>query len=314
MVNQGVKYVIMEVSAHAIALRKMDGIRADVSVFTNFSRDHLDFFKNMQEYGDTKMSFFAPTHTKVAVVNADDNLGRQIINDARIPLVSYGFKTPSDVFAIDYSDTDSGIEYTINLYDEIAKVNFNLFGEFNLYNTLCAATTARVFGIKLPTITQGIEKVRNIDGRNETFYKCDKRIVVDFAHTPDGVNNILSYLKSTCKGKLIVVFGCGGNRDRFKRPLIAQNVSKYADDCIITNDNPRYEPYGSIIEDIEGGMSIHYDIIFDRTQAIATAISKAKAGDTIAILGKGAEKYQEIKGVKIPLSDVDTVQKILKSN
>jgi UDP-N-acetylmuramoyl-L-alanyl-D-glutamate--2,6-diaminopimelate ligase len=295
--EKGVKYVVMELSAHALALRKNEGIKFDVTVFTNFSQDHLDFFENMAEYAAAKMKVFQEKYTKVAVVNADDELGRSIAKLSKVP--------------IDYKEDKDGMDFIINLYDEIEHVHFNLHGKFNLYNILAAATTARVFGIKLPTITQGIKNIKRIDGRNETFYIGDVKTVIDFAHTPDSIKNILMHLKNSGSGKLIVVFGCGGDRDRFKRPLMAQAVSRFADYAIVTNDNPRTENPNSIVQDILPGLNCLYEVELNRRYAIEKAILIAKPGDTVAILGKGAETYQEIAGKKIPYSDFDVINKLI---
>ena len=313
MAEEGVKYVFMEASAHAIFLNKLYGVIADLAAFTNLSQDHLDFFPSMKEYAACKKSFFNRHHAKVCVVNADDELGKEIIAQNRIPCVSYGYTCPSEVFALDVKDGEEGLEYVINIFDDIGRVNYpNLHGLFNVYNTLCASTIARVFGIKLPEIVKGIQSVKRIDGRNETLYRGDGlKIVVDFAHTPDGVENILSYLKKDCKGKLITVFGCGGDRDRFKRPLMGKIVSKYSDYCIITNDNPRFEPPHAIMADIECGVEIKYDKIAERKEAILSALKSALPNDTVAILGKGAERFQEIEGRKIPYSDFDFLEEIL---
>ncbi|HRX13968.1 MAG TPA: UDP-N-acetylmuramoyl-L-alanyl-D-glutamate--2,6-diaminopimelate ligase [Eubacteriales bacterium] len=306
-----IKYVVMEVSAHAIYYKKIEGLRFDVTVFTNFSQDHLDFFHNMNAYAETKMSVFNEKYTKVAVVNSDDELGRRIVTENKIPIVTYGYEDVSDIFAMDYVENKDGMEFLINIYDEVERVGFYMHGKFNLYNILAAATTARIFGIKLKTITQGIKNVKRIDGRNETFYMGGKKIVVDFAHTPDGITNILSYLKEASDGKLIVVFGCGGNRDKFKRPLMAMAVSKYANFAVVTDDNPRYENPETIVNEILGGMECQYIVIHSRKNAIEHAIEMAEKGDTVAILGKGAETYQEIMGRKIPFSDYDVLQKYI---
>lgn len=309
-VEAKIKFVVMEVSAHALALRKNEGLRFDVAVFTNFSQDHLDFFQNMTEYANAKLKMFNEKYTKVAVVNSDDELGKQIARQNKIPVVTYGCEDVADIFALDYSEGSEGMEFVINLYDEVERVAFGLHGKFNVYNILAAATTARIFGIKLRTITQGIKNVRRIDGRNETIFIGGVRAVVDFAHTPDGIKNILSYLRQSAQGKLFVVFGCGGDRDRFKRPLMAQAVSKYADMAFVTNDNPRFETPDSIINDISCGLSCPYTVIMNRAKAIEKAVETAAEGDTVAILGKGAEDYQEIGGKKIPYSDFEVLQKI----
>lgn len=310
MYLNGIEYVLMEVSAHAIFFNKIEGITFEVGVFTNFSRDHLDFFKDMEEYGEVKMRFFNRKYCKVGVVNGDDILGEKIMQQSKLPIVTYGICSPTDIFAIDEKVDLDGISYTINLCDEVARVEYSLKGRFNVYNTLCASAVARILGINIGQIAQGISSIDYIEGRSEIYYlKNGCRVVVDFAHTPEGFANILSYLKTTTTGKLVCVFGCGGNRDKFKRPLIGVEVSKYCDFAFITNDNPRYENPQSIIKDILYGISIPYEVIESREIAILQAIDYAKETDTIAILGKGAEKFQEQNGRRYPFSDVDVVKK-----
>lgn len=306
-----VHFVFMELSAHAIYYKKMYGIVSDLTVFTNFSQDHLDFFADMEQYKQTKKSHFGKYSTKIAVVNCDDSVGREIMQETNLPLVTYGCGS-ADVSASQIQIRHDGISYLLDLYGEKSLVNYSLCGKFNVYNTLAASTVAKLFGISVDNIVEGLSEVKFVEGRNETMFRNDgMRIVVDFAHTPDGIVNILSYLKSTCKGNLIVVFGCGGNRDKFKRPLMAQAVSKFADFAVVTNDNPRFEAPTSIVDDLLPGMTCQYKVILNRSQATEFALSVAKVDDTVAILGKGAEKFQEIKGRKYPYCDVDVVHKII---
>jgi UDP-N-acetylmuramoyl-L-alanyl-D-glutamate--2,6-diaminopimelate ligase len=312
MYLSNVDYVIMEASAHAIALDKLEGINFEVGVFTNFGQDHLDFFEDLKAYGEAKKRFFSPKYIKIAIVNADDKLGVELIAENKVPTLTYGIENPSDIFAIDIKEDEQGISYTVNLCEEVGQVSYALKGRFNVYNTLCASAVARALGINLTEITQGISNVTHIDGRNEVFtLKNGCRAVVDFAHTPEGFKNVLNYLKSTTQGKLLCVFGCGGERDKFKRPLIAKEVSRFCDYAVVTNDNPRYENPQSIIRDILDGMTIKYDVIEDRQTAIMLALNMASAFDTVAILGKGAERYQEISGRKYPFSDVEIVKKYI---
>ncbi len=305
-----VDLVIMEVSAHAIALRKMIGIRSEVAIFTNFSQDHLDFFKTMDNYRKVKRSFFCTEFVKNAVTNADDELGREIA--ALIPSATYGIEH-ADVVATDIQIGKEKSIYKVELFGKTALVTTHLAGLFNVYNTLAAATCAAILGVDVDTIVDAIGEVRCVSGRNETIVRSDgARIVVDFAHTPDGIQNILSFLKRTTEGKLIVVFGCGGNRDKFKRPLMAKTVSDYADFAVLTNDNPRYEDPKLIARDASEALTCKYKIILNRSQATEYALSVATGSDTVAILGKGAEEYQELRGRKFPYSDVEVVRKLLR--
>ena len=303
--------VIMEVSAHAIALRKIDGIVSDVAIFTNFSQDHLDFFGTMEKYAATKKSFFDGKYVKNVVTNVDDELGREIAE--LLPSATYSLRQQADVVATDLQIGKVSSTFQVNAFGQQSLVTTHLAGKFNVYNTLAAITCASVLGVDIDTITAAVEEVSCVAGRNETLIRSDgARIVIDFAHTPDGVDNILSFLKKTCEGKLIVVFGCGGNRDKFKRPLMGETVSRFADFAVLTNDNPRYEDPKLIAQDVSERLTCKYKVILNRSQATEYALSIATGIDTVAILGKGAEEYQEIRGRKSPYSDLDVVRNLLR--
>lgn len=302
-----VNTVIIEVSAHAVALRKTCGIVADVGIFTNFSQDHLDFFGNMQHYADVKASYFADSNVRQAVVNADDALGRRIL--ATFPhCTAYSAAGKADCFATDVSTGRQGSRYKLNAFGQVYPVFTPLCGTFNVYNTLAAATCALLLGVDADDVTQGIANLHFIEGRNQTFWHNGVRTVVDYAHTPDGIDNVLSYLAADTHGKLVVVFGCGGNRDKSKRAVMGQCVSAYAHFAVVTNDNPRYEDALSIALQVSRGVTVPHKILLNRRLATHFALSLAGEGDTVAILGKGAEEYQEVNGVRLPYSDVQTVQ------
>ena len=306
-----VDVVIMEVSAHAIALRKMEGVRSDVAVFTNFSQDHLDFFHTMEEYARVKKSFFCEKFVRNVVTNIDDELGKDLVG--LMPAVTYSASSQADVAAEDICIGKESCSYLLNAFGQEAIVSTKLAGMFNVYNSLAAIACALVLGVDIDTAVLAVKDVSGICGRNETIIRSDgMRIVVDFAHTPDGIQNILSFLRKTTEGKLIVVFGCGGNRDKFKRPLIAEKVSEYADFAVLTNDNPRFEDPKAIARDVYERLSCKYKVVLNRSQATEYALSIATGSDTVAILGKGAEEYQEIRGRKFPYSDVDVVRNILR--
>lgn len=306
-----VDVVIMEVSAHAIALRKMEGVRSDVAIFTNFSQDHLDFFHTMEEYARVKKSFFVDKFVKNVVTNLDDKIGCELLSV--LPSVSYSVMSQADVMAQDVKIGNDGCAYHLNAFGQEAVITSKLAGMFNVYNSLSAISCALVLGVDIDTAVLAVKEVAGISGRNETIIRNDgARIVVDFAHTPDGIQNILSFLRKTTAGKLIVVFGCGGNRDKFKRPLIAEKVSEYADFAVLTNDNPRYEDPQAIARDVYERLSCKYKVVLNRSQATEYALSIANGEDTVAILGKGAEEYQEIRGRKFPYSDVDVVRNLLR--
>lgn len=313
MYQNNVQTVVMEVSAHAIVLQKVYGLHFDVAIFTNFSQDHLDFFQSMERYAQVKSSFFIAENVINAVVNVDDDLGKKIYN--QIQSVSYGMGENCDCYLQDVKQIGGYTQFQISLFGNRAVIKTKLCGLFNLYNVLSACACASVLGVPQNVIADAVQEVEFIDGRNQTLIRNDgAKIVIDFAHTPDGINNILSYLKSVTQGQLIVVFGCGGNRDKFKRPLMAEVVSKYADFAIVTNDNPRFEDPKVIADDITARLSCKHKVILNRSQATEFALSLASCCDTVAILGKGAEKYQEIRNRKIPYSDLEIVTRLLARN
>lgn len=308
-----VQVVVMEVSAHAIALHKMYGIVADFAIFTNFSQDHLDFFGTMEKYGNTKKSYFCSEFVKNAIVNIDDKLGVQIA-ESFPNVATYSLSSSADCSAKNIRSTDGGMRFNVDVLGQSAELNTKLNGMFNVYNIMAALTCAVAMGVDIDTAVNAIEEIKYISGRNETVLRDDgMRVVVDFAHTPDGVENILKYLKDTTNGKLIVVFGCGGNRDKFKRPVMAERVSCFADFAVLTNDNPRFEDPKIIAQDVASRLTCPYKVMLNRAQATEFAISLAKSCDTVAVLGKGSETYQEIKGKKLPYSDIDVVKNILKN-
>lgn len=305
-----VKVVVLEVSAHAIYLQKVYGVKFDFAVFTNLSHDHLDYFRTMENYARVKESFFCQEYVEQAIVNVDDDLGRKIAAGVKA-CTSYALAATADVTA--ECETPDVCNFVAHIHGISVNIQSSLRGRFNVYNLLAAITCAAALGVDTASITEGIALINAIEGRNETFVREDgARIVVDFAHTPDGVDNILSYLKRGSQ-RLIVVFGCGGNRDKLKRPLMAQAVARYADYAIVTNDNPRFESPIEIVEDIVSGLSCEYKVILNRAQAVREAIRRADSGDVVAVLGKGAESYQEVNGRKILYSDVDAVCEILRN-
>lgn len=308
MAEKGVEYCVMEMSAHAIALDKLRGVTAELAVFTNFSRDHLDYFGDMESYRGVKKSFFTSAHARAAVLNADDETGRQIARETDLPFVTYGIDNPADAFAVNVDCEGEKTSYFLNVYDEVEPVNSALTGRFNVYNTLAAATACRVLGIKPHDISHGISEIKFIEGRCQTVvFAKGFRVVVDYAHTPDGIKNVLAHLKASTFGRLIVVYGCGGERDKTKRPLMGEAVSEYADYAFVTSDNPRGEDPFEIMFQTEKGLSVAHRLVCDRRAAITGAVYMAEKDDVVAVLGKGHEKYQEINGAKYPFGDMDVV-------
>lgn len=313
MVKSGIQWAIMEVSAHAIDLRKIDGLKFDIVALTNCTHDHLDYFGTMERYRNTKRKLFSHYYAKTCVVNTDDELGREIFLSKLTPsCFAYGCENPADAFAIDCESSFEGQKYLINIFDILYEIEFSLPGKYNMYNSLCAALVAYLMGVDIEIIAQGIKTLKLVSGRYNIIKRGEHRIIIDYAHTPDGLKNILNSIKEYAKGKIITVFGCGGDRDRRKRPEMGRIVTEMSDFTIITSDNPRFEEPMEIIREIEQGVTPgkEYTCISDRKQAIARALEYSSDGDIILIAGKGDEPYQDIKGVKTPYSDYNIVMEL----
>ncbi len=316
MYDAGVKVVVMEVSAHALYLSKTEVINYEIGVFTNLTQDHLDFFKDMDEYKKAKLKLFSQKKCKYAVVNADDKVGREIYS-MRKNVISYGLLNPADAFAIDVRETDRGSSFILNLLDVICEIKLKLIGNFNVYNAICGCCVCYILGVSIEKIVEGVSKIHCVSGRLELVYNDKIKIYVDYAHTPDGLEKSLLALRKICKNKLISIFGCGGNRDREKRALMGEISGKLADFTVVTTDNPRFEEPMEIISNVEKGVkkvTDKYVLIQDREQAIKYAIEHANKGDVLLVAGKGSERYQEILGIKQTYNDKDTIIKVLKGN
>lgn len=303
-------YCVMEASAHSLFYDKIFGIYYDVAIFSNLTQDHLEFFKTMENYGNTKLKLFSKEYAKVVVTNLDDDWGRKIEN-LGLPTISYALNSPADCFAIDIVNSLHGSKFVLNLLDNILECKINLPGKFNVYNALAASSAAASLGIDGKYIVQGLEHLKGVGGRfNFVKLANGATAVIDFAHTPDGIKNILTAIKELKPKRLITVFGCGGNRDKGKRPIMGEISEKLSDFTIITSDNPRFENPELILDDIERGiLGDKFVRIVERKKAVEIAINLARSGDVVAILGKGVEKYQDINGVKVPYCDLDEVIK-----
>ncbi len=314
MVTNGVKYVFMEVSAHALYFGKTEGITFDVGIFTNLTQDHLDFFDTMERYAESKKRLFTGGACLRAVVNTDDEMGRELLT--QVPqVVGYGLNNPADVFAVDIDERLCGTGFVLNLFDELYDVQLSMPAIHNVYNALAAATCAKLLGVNIEQICAGLKNLVGVTGRLERVARFNgAEIFVDFAHTPDGLRQSLSSLKKLCKGKLYCLFGCGGNRDKSKRPIMGQVAAEYADFCIVTSDNPRYEDAYDIILQIEQGLRSsgkRYVTVTDRATATEYAIRLLEQGDILLVAGKGGECYQEILGVKHSYNDSETIKRII---
>lgn len=309
----GVEYVVMEFSAHAIYLEKLCGVCSDICIFTNLSQDHLDYFGDMKRYKAVKKSCFTPEYTRCALVNVDDACGREILSECRVPVVSYGLENPADSFAIDVEDTKRGSSFVANIMDDLVAVDCRLYGTFNVYNVLAACTAARMEGVGLSEIADCLYSLDPPSGRFNVIESGGVKYVVDFAHTPDGLYNLLKEGAKLCKGKLITVFGCGGDRDVSKRPIMGKIAGEMSDIVIVTSDNPRTESRQSIADDILSGIRKKNKLFveLDRSRAIALAVELADKGDVVLIAGKGSEGYIDENNVKTPYSDSGELNKAL---
>lgn len=315
----GVEYVVMEVSAHALYYKKIEGIVFQACIFTNFTQDHLDFFEDMSAYKDAKKELFTKERCKMAILNGDDEVGREIAKEseeAGAESMIYGMQTPTDSFMIVTEESLFGSECVLNIDDRLSRISLAMPGMHNVYNALAAATCAVNLGIPMRSIAQGLTEIKGVEGRLERVCAYNGgEIFVDFAHTPDGLGKSLDALRPHCKGRLICLFGCGGNRDKTKRPIMGESVAKKSDFAILTSDNPRYEDPLDIISEIEKGyrrFSVCYVVVPDRKRAIDYALDFLKEGDLLLVAGKGGEHYQEIMGIKYPFNDHDIIKKLLE--
>ena len=312
MRTRGVEVVIAEVSAHAIYLEKLGDIKADVAILTNVSQDHLDYFKDFANYQSVKMSYFENGNAKRAIINVDDESGRILLKRLEgredVQTTSYGLYNPADCFAVNVVEDIDGIKFVANLEDEIVDVKSSLYGEFNVYNLLGAMSVASCLGIDSQTLTHAVRKIKAVKGRFSVLHTDKGTIIVDYAHTPDGLKNLLSTARTLTKSRLITLFGCGGERDRQKRAAMGKIASEYSDFIVLTSDNPRSEDATDIIRQIEWGVTIKdVKCIVDRPEAVKFALSEMEEGDTLVLAGKGNESYLEIKGKRIPYNDFDMV-------
>lgn len=310
----GAGFVSMEVSSHALDQGRVNDVAFDLAVFTNLTRDHLDYHGDMQRYGAAKASLFEVPGLKHAVINRDDEFGRALLEKlkGRVTTLSYGLEG-GDVTVRSIAPTPGGLALHVVTPKGEAKFEAPLFGRFNAYNLLAVLATLLLLDLPLADAIERLRHARPVAGRAERFGGHGGRplVIVDYAHTPDALEKILASLREHTRGKLVCVFGCGGDRDRGKRPLMGALAERLADEVIVTDDNPRSEAPERIIEDIRVGMQHAPQVIRDRAQAIAAAIANTGADDVVLVAGKGHEDYQQIGSTRLPYSDRVAVRKIL---
>ena len=310
MYDAGCTYVIMEVSSHAIALDRVGGVQFAVGAFTNLTEDHLDFHKTMENYCDTKAELFA--RSEKCVANCDDSWFKRISARASGSMLTTSVKDCGDLCAENMELHADGISFTAVKDGEQVKVSLPIPGKFTVYNTLTVLGCALQLGISLQEAAEALKTAKGVKGRVEVVPVADLpfTVLIDYAHTPDGLENVLSSVRGYCKGRLIAVFGCGGDRDPIKRPIMGKIGTDLADIAIITSDNPRTEDPNVIIADIMKGVDSeknNFEVIENRPSAIRHAMDIAQKHDIIVLAGKGHETYQEIHGVKHHLDEREVV-------
>ncbi len=312
MLDQGDLACAMEVSSHALELRRADCIHFTVAIFTNLTQDHLDFHPTMEAYFDAKRMLFVNETPGAAIVNIDDHYGRRLAQELDRP-ITYALHSDADYRATDVRTDIKGSEFTVHTADGELALSSPLRGEFNVYNVLGAFAAARALGVPEATCAAAIATAGQVPGRFEIVDAGQPfAVVVDYAHTPDSLENVLTAARALTEGHLIAVFGCGGDRDRGKRALMGKIASRLADRVIVTSDNPRSEDPEAIVEEILTGAQRGVEHEVDRQAAIARAIATAQRGDVVVIAGKGHEQGQEFQGgFKIPFDDVTVVREIL---
>lgn len=315
MRDSGCTHVVMEVSSHAITLERIGGVRFDVAAFTNLTEDHLDFHKTMDAYCDAKAELFRRCDR--AVVNADDSYAGRILSAAACPVLTTSVTTKEGLHAEDVALHAEGISFTAVCGEERERVMLPIPGKFTVYNALTVLGTARQLGISLYDCAEALKSAEGVKGRVEVVPTpgTPYSVLIDYAHTPDALENVLRTVRDFCKGRLISVFGCGGDRDPMKRPIMGKIGVELSDIAIITSDNPRTEAPMAIIQDILKGVnqeSGEYIVMEDRRGAIRYAMDIAEKNDIIVLAGKGHETYQDIDGQKHHLDEREEVAAHLK--
>ena len=306
MRDRRVRGAALEVSSHALAQHRVDGIVFDIAIFTNLSQDHLDFHGTMEEYFDTKAGLFSPGRARRGAVNVDDPFGRRLL-ETTIPVTTYAIDVDADVRAREVVSTIEGIAFSVDGHG----LRSELRGVLNVGNALAAMTAARLLGIGDDAIANGVAALRHVPGRMESVEAGqDFLVVVDYAHTPDSIRSVLRASRPLTAGRLILVFGCGGDRDRAKRPPMGAAATEGADLTVLTTDNPRSEDPMAIISEMEPGAKAGaqngggaFVIEADRRTAIRLALHEAASGDVVVIAGKGHESYQELRDRTIAFDD-----------
>ena len=326
MADAGMEYVVMEASSHALALGRVAGCEFDVGIFSNLTQDHLDFHKTFENYIGSKAKLFdmvsqgGTKQGKAAVINLDAAAADVMLKHANCPTITYAIDSPgADIRASQIDISSKGAAFLLSGSFGEHRLKLNITGAFNVYNAMAAISAALAEKIPISTILQAIQSAKSVPGRFEIVDEGQPfSVIVDYAHTPDGLENILKTACQFAKRRVLTVFGCGGDRDRSKRPIMGRLAAKYSDLVFATSDNPRSEDPNAILREIETGLSENsrpgasYEVVVDRREAIAKALSAAEGDDVVIIAGKGHETYQVLKDQIIHFDDREVVREIIR--
>ena len=316
LIDRNFSHVVMEVSSHALDQFRVADVDFNIAVFTNLSEEHLDYHLNIEEYYKAKSKLFRLMPiTGTSIINIDDKYGNKMCGESLAPVLNISKHNESDIYYEKLDCTLTGIKGTIKAGNELISIDSKLIGEFNAENILSAASIGIALNIDTKIIQKGIEEIKFVEGRMELFKTKDKKnIVIDYAHTPDAYVKVLTTLKEMVpkKNSIHILFGCGGNRDKIKRPQMGKIAEEFSEKLWITSDNPRYENIKDINSDITKEMvGNNFEIIKDRGTALSAAINEIDSGDLLVILGKGRENFQDIEGNKFPYSDIEIIESYL---
>lgn len=315
MVDAGCEYCIMEVSSQALAQGRVEGIHFHIGAFTNLTQDHLDYHKTWENYFESKKLLFKACDC--AVTNLDDEYGLKIVDGCGCRVVTYGVDNmKADFVARNVGFSANGVRYDL-VGEKMGRVSCPIPGRFSVYNSLCATSVALTLGVDFTDVLEAISKSNGVKGRIEVVPtpNQDYTVIIDYAHSPDGLENIISSLKEIANGRVVTVFGCGGDRDRTKRPKMGKIAAELSDFCVVTSDNPRSENPSAIIEDILEGMkdtATPYEVVENRKEAIAWAMKNAQPNDIILLAGKGHETYQILPTGTIHFDEREAVAEVLE--
>lgn len=312
-IDNGAKAICIETSSHALEQERLYGTCFDLSIFTNLTGDHLDYHESMEKYFKAKQQLFDSVYSCRSLINADDFYGEKLLKVSEIPSYSYAVENSADFKAFNIQNSLEGVSFLVRCGKEL-RLQSNMVGTHNIYNILAAAAASYILGVPETAIYDGIKNLKNIPGRLEKIVVNNRYFFVDYAHTDDALRNVLLSLSRLRKNRLITVFGCGGDRDKSKRPRMAKAAEQYSDKIIVTSDNPRTEDPAAIIQDIETGFdsSTTYEIISDRHKAIMHAYEISEEEDIILVAGKGHEDYQILKDKTIHFDDRQEIKKLLE--